>query len=83
MTTRQWIGDWEGDTIISKGHCGAFVTLVERKSKYTVAHVVPQKTATAVRAAVGHGLGPQRLGCTRSPMTMLSFNLEVQLQLLV
>ena len=51
VNTRQRIGDWEGDTIIGKGHCGAFVTLVERKSKYTVAHVVPQKTITAVRAA--------------------------------
>ena len=60
VNTRQRIGDWEGDTIIGKGHCGAFVTLVERKSKYTVAHVVPQKTATAVRAAVVQGLGPHK-----------------------
>ncbi len=60
VNTRQRIGDWEGDTIIGKGHRGAFVTLVERKSKYTVAHVVPQKTATAVRAAVGQGLGPHK-----------------------
>ncbi len=29
------IGDWEGDTIIGKGHKGAIVPLVERKSIYT------------------------------------------------
>ena len=60
VNTRQRIGDWEGDTIIGKGHRGAFVTLVERKSKYTVAHGVSQKTAPAVRDAVIHGLGPHK-----------------------
>ncbi len=42
--------DWrlEGDTIIRKGHRGAMVTLVERRSKYTVVRGVRQKTASAV-----------------------------------
>jgi len=29
-------GDWEGDTVIGKGHRGALVTRAERKSRYTV-----------------------------------------------
>ena len=30
------IGDWEGDTIIGKGHQSAMMTFVERKSLYTI-----------------------------------------------
>jgi IS30 family transposase len=60
VTARQRIGDWEGDTVIGKGHRGALVTLVERKSKYTVLQAVRQKTATAVRTAVVRGLWPHR-----------------------
>lgn len=33
---RNRIGDWEGDTIIGKGRKGALLTLVERKTLYTV-----------------------------------------------
>ena len=36
------IGDWEGDTIIGKGHKGALLTLVERKTLYTL--IVPLKS---------------------------------------
>lgn len=38
---RARIGDWEGDTVIGKGHKGALLTLVERKTLYTV--IVPLK----------------------------------------
>ena len=31
---RDRIGDWEADTIIGRGHQGAIVTLVDRKSRY-------------------------------------------------
>ena len=51
-------GDWEGDTVIGKSHRGALVTLVERKSLYTVIRSVIHKTAAAVRAAVVDGLAP-------------------------
>ena len=57
---RKRIGDWEGDTVIGKGHCGVLVTLVERKSKYTVLQGVAHKTAAAVRKAVTHGLQPYK-----------------------
>lgn len=36
VDTRQRIGDWEGDTIIGKGRRSALLTLVERKSLYTL-----------------------------------------------
>ena len=32
---RSRIADWEGDTVIGRGHQGVLVTLVERKSRYT------------------------------------------------
>ena len=60
VASRRRLGDWEGDTVIGKGHRGALVTLVERKSRYTVIQAVPRKTAEAVRAAVRQGLAPYR-----------------------
>jgi len=42
------IGDWEGDTIIGKGHKGAIVSLVERKSIYTLLGKVERKKAELV-----------------------------------
>jgi IS30 family transposase len=36
VETRSRIGDWEGDTVIGKGRKGALLTLVERKTLYTV-----------------------------------------------
>ena len=48
----------QGDTVIGKGHRGALVKLVERKSKYMVIRAVLRKTAAAVRNAVKHGLAP-------------------------
>jgi IS30 family transposase len=58
VDARQRFGDWEGDTVIGKGHRGALVTLVERKSLYTVICSVIHKTAAAVRDAVVDGLSP-------------------------
>ena len=60
VNTRQRLGDWEGDTVIGKGHSGVLVTLVERKSKYTVLQGIPHKTAAAVRKAVDEGLQPYK-----------------------
>ena len=44
--------------MIGKGRRGALVTLVERKSLYTVIRSVLHKTAKAVRDAVADGLTP-------------------------
>lgn len=58
VDSKRRFGDWEGDTVIGKGHRGALVTLVERKSLYTVIRGVLRKTASAVRDAVVDGLTP-------------------------
>jgi len=58
VDSKRRFGDWEGDTVIGKGHRGALVTLVERKSLYTVIRSVLHKTAAAVRNAVVDGLSP-------------------------
>ncbi len=58
VDSKRRFGDWEGDTVIGKGHRGALVTLVERKSLYTVIRSVTHKTAEAVRNAVVDGLTP-------------------------
>jgi IS30 family transposase len=60
VDARRRFGDWEGDTVIGRGHRGALVTLVERKSLYTVIRAVPRKTAEAVRNAVMRGLAPHK-----------------------
>lgn len=46
------IGDWEIDTIIGKNHVGAIVSLVDRASKYTRIHLVPNKKAAVVSDAI-------------------------------
>jgi transposase, IS30 family len=52
-------GDWEGDTIVGKGHKSAMATMVERKSLYTVLipldHQGADHTAERIIAAMeGH-----------------------------
>jgi len=42
------IGDWEVDTIIGKYHQGAIVTIVDRKSKFTLMKLLPTKEAIGV-----------------------------------
>ena len=49
VEAKRRIGDGEGDAVIGKGQQGALVTLVERKSLYTVIQAAGQKTAAVVR----------------------------------
>ena len=52
------IGDFELDTIISKGHKGAVVTIVDRKSKLLLAKPVKRKTTALVSNAIIQLLKP-------------------------
>lgn len=45
---RKRIGDWEADTVIGKTHRQAIVSIVERKTGFTLIHKVERKTAQAV-----------------------------------
>lgn len=58
VASRSRIGDWEADTIVGKGHRGAIVSLVERKSRYTKLIKVPRSTAKVVEAAITRALKP-------------------------
>ena len=57
------IGDWEGDTVIGKGHQGALVTLVERHSRYTLAQQVDSKHSAGVTQAIIGLLRPHKAQC--------------------
>lgn len=52
------IGDFELDTIIGKGHKGAVVTIVDRKSKLLLAKPVKRRTAALVSDAIIQLLKP-------------------------
>lgn len=54
------IGDWEGDTIIGKGHRGVVASLVERKTQYTVLAKSKTKQAKPVRQSIEQALAPHR-----------------------
>ena len=49
---RERLGDWEADTIIGAGKRGAIVTLVERKSRFTLLKQVTRRKAAAVEEAI-------------------------------
>jgi IS30 family transposase len=60
---RSRIGDWEGDTVIGKGHQGVLVTLVERKSRYTLACPLKSRHSDGVTSAVIEMLRPHKAQC--------------------
>ena len=60
---RSRIGDWEGDTVIGEGHQGVLVTLVERKSRYTLACRLGSRHSRLVTAAVIELLRPHKAQC--------------------
>lgn len=55
---RERFGDWEGDTMIGKNHQGAIITLVERKSKFTIMAKPKGKKAYSVRKEIINALAP-------------------------
>jgi len=60
VTSRRRVGDWEGDTIIGKAHRGAVISLVERKSRYTLLAHATHKTADAVHRCITTSLTPHK-----------------------
>ena len=60
---RTRMGDWEGDTVIGKAHKGVLVTLVERKSRYTLACQLNSRHSTLVSQAVIALLRPHKQCC--------------------
>jgi IS30 family transposase len=60
VETRSRIGDWEADTVIGKSHRQAIVSIVERKTGFTLIHKVERKTAQAVTEAMTTLLTPYR-----------------------
>ena len=55
---RSRVGDWEADTVIGKQGHPVLVTLVERKTRFTVAIKAANKTARAVTDAICDYLKP-------------------------
>jgi IS30 family transposase len=55
---RKQVGHWECDTVIGTNHKGAIVTMVERKSGFSVIVKVSQKTSELVSRAIIEGLRP-------------------------
>lgn len=58
VDSRRRVGDWEADLMIGRRHRGALVTMVERKTRFTLAQGVANKDAGVVAAAVIATLGP-------------------------
>jgi IS30 family transposase len=52
------LGDWEIDTIIGKNHKGVLLSIVERKSKFTLIRKLPNKRADLVAEAAIDLLNP-------------------------
>lgn len=48
VNERKRLGDWEGDTIVGAKHKGAVLTLVDRKSGYTLMGNLPRRAAQLV-----------------------------------
>jgi transposase, IS30 family len=57
INSRRRYGDWEGDTVVAKGHRGGLLTLVERKSGYTLLARLPNRRADTTRRAAKRILG--------------------------
>lgn len=55
---RKRIGDWEGDTVEGKNHQGRILTLVDRKSRFTLSRKLKSKFSVEVIGAVEQVLKP-------------------------
>ena len=60
VDTKQRLGDWEIDLVIGAQHNGALVSLVERRSRYTLLGKVQSKQAAEVAAKTIELLAPYK-----------------------
>jgi len=60
VAARLRIGDWEADTMVGAARKGAILTLVERKSKYTLLHKLSTATAMLTAKTMIRKLAPHR-----------------------
>ena len=60
---RSRIGDWEGDTIVGKNHKGVLISLVDRKSRYTVLGHSASKRKGPVADDIIDRMTPFRKAC--------------------
>ena len=51
---RSRLGDWEGDTVVGKGHSGYVATCVDRRSRYLLSRKLADASAKAMNGAL-HG----------------------------
>jgi IS30 family transposase len=58
VNERSRIGDWEADTVIGKQGGDVLVTLVERKTRWSIIGKAPNRTAKEVRAVIVKRLLP-------------------------
>ena len=58
VNERTRIGDWEADTVIGKQGSAVLVTLVERKTRWSMIGKAPDRTAQKVRAVIVKRLLP-------------------------
>ena len=58
VNERSRIGDWEADTVIGKQGSAVLVTLVERKTRWSMIGKAPDRTAKKVRAVIVKRLLP-------------------------
>lgn len=56
VATNTEVGHWEADTVIGKGHDGALLTLVERRTKYVLIVKLASKQARALATAATKAL---------------------------
>jgi len=60
INNKQRYGDWEIDTIVGKGHKGAIVTLVERKSNFILIRKLKNKNAVELARETIRLLAPYK-----------------------
>ena len=61
INQRTRFGDWEGDTMSGGVGKGCLLTCIERKSRYLVAKVSPNRCASSLRHAFQAALGEQKV----------------------